>query len=134
MYYNNFSDSRHIRWVVEEELPSFGIAASVDSPCVLIEHPGLYFVFSQMTFGKTKESPAASVSHFLTIIYKNDTVSLIQKRIISLPIDQNRRQPSNLNAFPTVDKGDRICVNTTLASAVYNSVLDNKLTLFRQFS
>ncbi|KAH3778994.1 uncharacterized protein LOC127844811 [Dreissena polymorpha] len=129
---NKLKNLGFVRWIRTEDSKS--ITPSENDSCVEISHPGLYAVFSQITFRLDKLSPDR-VSHSI-IVKRNETdESTTQIRLLDIPQmrvgTHSFFMPSNINVVISVKPREKVCVMVYPADMVYVSAVHNILTVVR---
>ncbi|KAH3817285.1 hypothetical protein DPMN_118818 [Dreissena polymorpha] len=132
---DTLKESHIFRWKKSEG--SNSVLQSNNDPCIVLKQPGLYAMFSQITF-KFSPSSLDRVGHSLYVISNvtgNETETMITKRTLDKPqLTPNTYVyllPSNINAFVSIGPGDKVCVSPSTSDMVYISAVDNTLTAVR---
>lgn len=104
---------------------------------MIVHKPGLYGVFSQLSFRFKKDEKIHTSAHKLIVRDKKNGYldNMLTKRIIFVPDNRTEQafEPSTLIAFPNLEDDDKVCViiPENNEHLIYISKVDNYLNILQ---
>lgn len=127
-----FSENGSFVW---EPVKSTNNGITVSQGCLIVPENGTYAVFSQITFRVFKENDIKTLVHTIKLENAMENEQAFQRRIISVPAEENRGSPEVIPSlfvtFVGMKAGGGICVNVSDSQYVYKSQLDNSINMFK---